>query len=63
MKCINFDKTNLPASTKNEITLNDEEINNYTGTYYDSGNNEFTISTTGSNLYLIYQNQNPIKNY
>ena len=36
------------------------DANELTGKYYDGENNELKTNHTGNNLYLVYQNQEPI---
>ncbi len=48
-------------SNRNYVIINNEEIKKYIGEYYDTDNNEFKIENSNDSLYLIYQNQNPIR--
>ena len=41
--------------------INDMEAKELTGKYYDGENNELRINHRENNLYLVYQNQEPIR--
>ncbi|MEO8210430.1 MAG: serine hydrolase, partial [bacterium] len=49
------------SPNKYNAIINEAEAKDLMGKYYDKENNELGINHTGNNLYLVYQNQEPLR--
>jgi CubicO group peptidase (beta-lactamase class C family) len=49
------------SPNKYDPVIDEPEAEELTGKYYDAENNELRIDHTGNNLFLVYQNQEPLR--